>query len=81
MPFFYHYTDKKGAEGIWASKIIKQSTGQKRDAYHGDGVYLTKMPPQHHSKVDIAMNNWTTGSLEKAEKLVCKGRVDYVVEV
>ena len=34
---YYHYTDKKGAEGIAKSKEIKASTDTKNDAVFGRG--------------------------------------------
>ena len=39
----YHYTNKKGADGIKASKCIKKSGRQIRDAFFGDGVYFTSL--------------------------------------
>ena len=34
---YYHYTDKRGAEGIAKSKEIKASTDTKTDARFGTG--------------------------------------------
>ena len=34
---YYHYTDKRGAEGIAKSKEIKASTDTKNDAVYGTG--------------------------------------------
>ncbi len=83
MSFFYHYTNKKGAEGIRASQILKKSEDKigGDDVAFGEGVYFTKMSPQHFSKVDIVMNNWGVKDRRQAEEMVRQGKVDYVVKV
>jgi hypothetical protein len=76
----FHYTDKKGADAIRVSKILKQSERKNGDSAFGDGVYFTKMSHLDHSKVDIVMNNWGADR-EQAIKFVRLGKVDYVVQV
>ena len=46
----YHYTNKEGADGIKASKRIKKSRRKIRDAFFGDGVYLTSLTPDKSTK-------------------------------
>ncbi len=80
MNVLCHYTDKYGADAIRASMTLRESKRKPGDAVFGEGVYFTKKSPQHHSKVDIVMNNWGADR-EEAEKRVRQGKVDYVVEV
>jgi len=62
MPYsyFYHYTDDEGAKNIIRSGKILASLSfmATDDAGYGNGVYLTKLKPQTHTKAQIAMNNW-----------------------
>jgi hypothetical protein len=76
----FHYTDRRGAEAIRASRKLKKSERVNGDASEGNGVYFTKKSPRRHSKVDIAMNNWG-GSRARAEMNVRCGKADYVVMV
>ncbi len=80
MSFLYHYTDKYGAEAIRASMTLRESKLKIGDAVFGEGVYFTKMSPQHHSKVDIVMNNWGADR-KRAEEMVSQGTAGYVVKV
>jgi hypothetical protein len=79
MPFFYHYTDKCGAEAIRASMTLRESKVRIGDAYHGDGVYFTTKSPLGLSKLQIALNNY--GNPELAKQRVAGGRLDYIVWV
>ena len=45
MVKLYHYTTEKSAVAIQSSMIIYKSSGLRGDAFHGDGVYLTAIPP------------------------------------
>ena len=55
----YHYTDQDGQRSIMRDESISVSTGAKsRDAFHGQGVYLTSMDPESHTKEELAENNW-----------------------
>ena len=76
----YHYTDKKGAEGIRSSRFIKASQVETGDAIFGYGVYLTSMTPDK-AKKEIAENNWDTLAKNAATRALNNGRVDYVVKV
>jgi len=58
--YFYHFTDDDGARNIIRSGKIQASlklsaTGR---AGHGNGVYLTKLKPEDHTRSEIALNNW-----------------------
>ena len=54
----YHYTDESGMRGIQDLREIKQSGMVGVDAVFGEGVYLTSLNPEQHSKKTIAQNNW-----------------------
>ncbi len=45
MSTFYHYTTGYGADGIGSSRVIRKTSISHRDAFLGQGVYLTSMPP------------------------------------
>ncbi len=46
MPFLWHFTDLKALEKIENSKKLYPSLRAKGDAYHGNGVYFTDLPPE-----------------------------------
>jgi len=71
----YHYTNKKGADSIMASKVIRQSTDEVKDCLLGKGVYLTSLSPGTYSKEQIAQNNY--GHPAKASQ----GYVDYAIQI
>ena len=60
MLILYHYTTEDAAKSIKDSKVIYKSTRSRRDAIHGDGVYLTSISPDK-SKSVIIRNNWDDG--------------------
>lgn|SRR6218665_875495 len=66
----YHYTTEEGQKGILESGVINQSdaSGPKDDAFYGDGVYLTSIPPSE-GKVDIAFNNYDSSERNVANKI------------
>ena len=81
MVVLYHYTNEQAAIGIDQSKIIKKSERQNRDAFFGDGVYFTMLPPEI-SKAIIIRNNWD-GRLPQriVERYIRQGKIDYVITV
>ena len=44
---------------------------------HGVGVYLTTLDPDHHTKLEIATNNWAGGGQTRLRE----GNTDYYVEI
>ena len=54
----YHYTTRKGKDGIMEDEVIYQSTNEITDCRFGKGVYLTSLDPYSNSKDDIAVNNY-----------------------
>ena len=56
----YHYTDSKGLSGILQSGVIKPSIVKGKDAFFGEGVYLTALLPLHpnNGKETILKNNY-----------------------
>lgn len=77
---YYHYTDKRGAEGIAKSKEIKASTDTKTDARFGTGVYLTRKDPVSNDPKEIIRNNYDDGQrVVNNPEMVAK--VENVVEV
>lgn len=76
---YYHHTDKESAKKIYKSKMIKQSVGSDGgDAAYGDGVYLTKMGPDH-SITSVAKNNFDDRSFW--EKKLDEGKLDVLIAV
>lgn len=70
---FYHYTNQKGANGINESGTIRPSTDRVRDAAGGEGIYVTDLDPEEHSKPDILKNNYiqeNTGNKDHADYYV-----------
>lgn len=72
MPYLYHYTDKKGADEIAKSGVLKPSLGPGDEAF-GAGQYFTSKPPQTKTN-DLLKNNWD--GLQASAK-----KVEYVVEI
>ena len=66
--FFYHYTTKEAATGIFLSGKILPSLGSKGDAAHGDGVYLTTLEPR--LGIDTVKNNNWAGLAGNGDKKV-----------
>jgi hypothetical protein len=81
MVVLYHYTDEQGAAGIYETGIIYKSGRHNRDAFLGEGVYLTRLSPQT-SKQIIYQNNWD-GRLPfpVIERHIREGRIDCVITV
>ena len=69
---YYHYTSAESADKIDESKVIKGSTKKVRDAFYGDGVYLTDKKAEEYTRTQIAKNNYGKGddSYKKLEKYV-----------
>ena len=69
---YYHYTSAESADKIDESKLIKGSSKKVRDAFYGDGVYLTDKKAEDHTRTQIAKNNYGKGddSYKKLEKYV-----------
>ena len=80
MVKLYHYTTYDRLQRIKREKVIRASTVQsssRRDMIHGAGVYLTALDPEHHSKDQIAVNNWAGGGQARQKA----GNTDYYVEI
>ena len=80
MVRLYHYTTYEGLQKIKRERLIKESTGgssSRRDMMHGAGVYLTALDPDHHTKQEIATNNWARGGQTRLRA----GCADYYVEL
>lgn len=69
----YHYTDLDGAAGIMRTRKIRMSTGGKGDAFFGQGVYLTEVPPDVDRSI-LIRNNWDDG---RRLLHTAKNRVDF----
>ena len=69
---YFHYTSAESADKIDESKVIRGSRKTVRDAFYGDGVYLTDMKAEDHTRTQIAKNNYGKGddSNNKLEKYV-----------
>ena len=82
MVLLYHYTNKRGAEGIERDKMIKISTKatSRLDACSGEGVYLTAMTPDR-GKTAIARNNWDGIRVNHGQIAKLDGKLDYAVKV
>ena len=76
----YHYTNKEAADCIEKDQKIKKSEVKRRDAFHGDGVYFTTMPP-YMPREQIIRNNWDGVSETQVTRYVNEGMVNYVVRV
>ena len=79
----YHYTTKKGKDGIVANNKINKSIEKKgkSDVRHGEGVYLTELTPDT-AKEEIAKNNYDGKKLDKVvAKFIKNGNIDYYIEV
>ena len=78
----YHYTDNDSLEKIKKSGLIKESKpgSATGDAVFGQGVYVTRLSPEEHSKKDIARNNYDDGEPFQDQKL-SEGKVDGYIEV
>ena len=74
----FHYTSEAGAEAITSSGFIKGSTGKLADAVYGDGVYLTSLDFNQHSKSKIAANNYDDATLFWESQLQ-NGKVDKAI--
>ena len=81
MVVLYHYTTEHGAAGIDEAKIIYKSDQDNRDAFWGNGVYFTMLPP-HISKQIIVQNNWDGRlPLRIVERYIRQGKIDFVITV
>ena len=71
MDVYYHYTTPESAAAILRTGVIKKSTKKVRrfDARHGDGVYLTQIPPTT-PKYWIAFNNYDGRSEPVIERMI-----------
>jgi len=79
MPYFYHYTDEKGAKNIVRTGRIMASLKfvARGDVAHGNGVYLTMLSPDTASKEEVAMNNW----MKKSPEYINKTKNYFVIEI
>jgi len=82
MVRLYHYTSKHGLAAIKREGRIKASrqmsgSASGRDCAYGEGVYLTRLDPDEHSKAELAKNNYAGGWQSRLDD----GNVDYYVEV
>jgi len=72
MEVYYHYTNPQAANAIIRSGVIKKSSTKAKgrdDAVYGEGVYLTRIPPDY-PKFWIALNNWDGNISAIAHKIV-----------
>jgi len=76
---YYHYTDEEGSRKIIRSGKILASLSftTSDDAGYGNGVYLTTLNPDTHSKHDIAMNNW----VKTTESFINKTKYYFVLTI
>jgi len=81
MEVYYHYTNPQSALSITRTGVIRKSTKKARrlDARHGDGVYLTRVPPTT-PKYWIAFNNYDGRSEPAVERMINKGEHCAAVE-
>ena len=82
MVRLYHYTNKQGLASIKREERIKASrqeggSAPTRDCQYGEGVYLTRLDPDQHSKAELAKNNYGGGWQSRMDD----GNVDCYVEV
>ena len=66
----YHYTDYASWQSIAQSKVIMKSTESFRDAFFGEGVYLTRLIPSNGKGV-IAQNNFLSGMISAHNDVEC----------
>jgi hypothetical protein len=76
MPRFYHYTSRRGLNGILSTKcIMKGHTKHPVGWIHGirlqGNVFLTKKDPSTYSKKQIAMNNYRNGWEHRMDCVEC----------
>ena len=57
---------------ILLERRIKKSIPSDRNAFYGEGVYLTDMDPFQYGKEEIAINNWGQGH----KKILHCGKVE-----
>lgn len=57
MVILYHYTSKKGCSSIKKTGCVRCSVDEGAK-YYGEGVYLTKLNPLSHTRLEIAENNY-----------------------
>ena len=75
---YYHYTTKSSAEAIYRSKFIQESTPENfDDSKFGEGCYFTIKSPQHHTKEEVAKNNWGKGW----KQAIKQGKLEFVIKV
>ena len=69
---YFHYTSAESADKIDESKVIRGSKNKVRDAFYGDGVYLTDKKAEDYTRTQIANNNYgkRDDSYKKLEKYV-----------
>lgn len=72
----YHYTNITGLNGIKKDEVIRSSNSGK-DSCYGQGVYLTSLNPEEHTKDYIAKNNWNDAGCAKK----MQGCLDYYIEI
>ena len=82
MVRLYHYTSKQGLSSIKRDERIRASrevggSAPTRDCQYGEGVYLTRLDPNEHSKAEVAKNNYAGGWQYRLDG----GNVDCYVEV
>jgi len=85
MVRLYHYTSNHGLTAIKREGRIKASrqissgsTSTTTDCMYGEGVYLTRLDPDEHSKAELAKNNYGAGGWQSR---LDDGNVDCYVEV
>lgn len=47
---YFHYASAESADKIEESKVIRGSTKKVRDAFYGDGVYLTDKKAEDYTR-------------------------------
>ena len=82
MVRLYHYTSKHGLTAIKREERIRASRQEEgsaptRDCQYGEGVYLTRLDPNQHSKEEVAKNNYAGGWQSR----LGDGNLDCYVEV
>ena len=74
----YHYTTESSAKEIRRSKFIQESTPENfDDSKFGEGCYFTIKSPQHHTKEEVAKNNWGKGW----KQAIKQGKLEFVIKV
>ena len=82
MVRLYHYTSEQGLAAIKREGRIRASRAGRgsaptRDCQYGEGVYLTRLDPNEHSKAELAKNNYANGWKSR----LADGNVDCYVEI